>query len=77
MFIPQTSLSNLSECIKVIHKNCQEVMFNFTAKPVLIVIVIGLMGIVLMFNLKPNQTNNLNCWFVSKLTLKDLRVNKI
>ncbi|XP_060841618.1 exocyst complex component 8 isoform X2 [Rhopalosiphum padi] len=24
MFVPQTSLSNLSECIKVIHKNCQE-----------------------------------------------------
>lgn len=52
------------------------VNFNFTAKPVLIVLI-GLIGIVLMFNLKPNQTNNLNCWFVSKLTLKDLRVNKI
>lgn len=29
MFVPQTSLSNLSECIKVIHKNCQEVMLIF------------------------------------------------
>lgn len=29
MFVPQTSLSNLSECIKVIHKNCQEVILIF------------------------------------------------